>query len=276
MDFGAAEYHVIPAPLEETVSYGGGTATGPAAILEASHQLESFDSYQQPDNPKIHTREHLQLVHLKGTTAVDCIAAAVTQTLDAAAVPIILGGEHTVTAGALKAFAERKARFGVVQFDAHADLRQEYEGSIWSHACVMRRALDLGIPVFQIGVRSLCQEEHFVRGTNNVSHLDAEVLHESKPKTPVLPPDFPKNIYITFDVDAFDASLMPATGTPEPGGLFWWETLQLLEQVTEDRTIIGFDVVELAPAPPLHHCNYTAAKLTYKLIRLCELRNQSS
>jgi agmatinase len=262
--------HVIPAPFEASVSYGGGTARGPAAILAASNQLELWDGQGVPADAGIHTRP-----------AVDCsgpaeavltrIEAAVTETLEAGAVPVLLGGEHTVTLGALAALHRALGPaepFGVVQFDAHADLRDAYQGSRLSHACVMRRALDLGLPLFQIGVRALCRDEHDLREALAVGRIDGPDLPLAPPRASVLPPDFPARIYVTFDVDGLDPALMPSTGTPVPGGLFWHQAMWLLDDIARGRTLVGCDVTELAPAPGQHGPDFTAARLAYALMGL--------
>jgi agmatinase len=129
----------------------------------------------------------------------------------------------------------------------------------------MRRALDLGIPIYQIGVRSLSYEEHLLRQKLNIGYLDATIIHKTGIPDPVLPPDFPDSIYITFDVDAFDPSIMPATGTPEPGGLGWYQSFQALESVIMGRKVLGFDVVELAPIVGIHAPEFTAARFIYNL-----------
>lgn len=251
-------FHVIPAPLEETVSYGGGTSRGPQAILEASLQLEAFDGISCPCEHGIHTTSPV--------LTFDAIEQAVTRMLDSHRIPVVLGGEHAVTNGVLRALKKVDRPVGIVQFDAHADLRDTYEGSPFSHACVMRRALDLGFNIFQIGVRALSLEEHHLRQNRNISHLDAEVIARQGIPDDLLPPDFPAEIFITFDVDAFCPSLIPATGTPEPGGLTWWQVMTCLQRLADTRRIIGFDVVELAPIPNLHASDFTVARLTYNLM----------
>ena len=288
---GDCRFHVIPVPYEATVSYGGGTAKGPAAILEASQQLEVWTGRSIPSEQGIYT---WPAVECSGgaETVLERIESAVEKALAvgpqgalaetspgsggrlaAPTVPAILGGEHTVTLGVLRALKKRYGHFGVVQFDAHADLRGTYEGTPYSHACVMRRAVeDLGLSLFQIGVRSLCPEEVAFRKERGIPHLDARAARfplsraEKNPVTALLPVDFPDKIFLTFDLDAFDASLMPATGTPEPGGLFWWDALELAERCLAGRVALGFDVVELAPIPGLHAPEYTAARLAHEIM----------
>ncbi len=266
-DTGPADalFHVIPVPYEKSVSYGKGTGGGPAAILSASQKLELYDGFSIPAEQGIHT-----------TPAVDCngrpeevlprIGRVVRETARQNRIPIVLGGEHTVTAGALRGFEGLSDSMGVVQFDAHADLRNEYEGSAYSHACPMRRSLDMGFSLFQIGVRSLSYEEEVLRRHLGLGRLDpADIFTKGIPH-PVLPEDFPQNIYLTIDVDVFDPSLMPSTGTPEPGGLFWHQMMQILEQLTTEKNVVGFDVVELSPIAGFHAPDFTAARLIYNLM----------
>lgn len=294
-DAADCRFHVIPVPYEATVSYGGGTAGGPAAILEASQQLEVWTGRSIPSEQGIYT---WPAVECSGgaETVLERIGAAVEKALAAGpqgvlpktssgadgclaapTVPVILGGEHTVTLGVLRALKKRYGHFGVVQFDAHADLRDTYEGTPYSHACVMRRAVDdLGLPLFQIGVRSLCPEEVAFRREQGIPHLDARATRFPLPRaeenraSALLPADFPGTIFLTFDLDAFDASLMPATGTPEPGGLFWWDALALAERCLAGRVALGFDVVELAPISGLHGPNYTAARLAHEIMGIID------
>lgn len=265
-----AAFHIIPVPLEQSVSYGGGTAHGPVAILAASQQLEAWDGISAPGEAGLYTAPAVDC-DAPIETVLDRIGAATAHALRCKALPVILGGEHTVSLGALRALAAEAARtgepFGVVQFDAHADLRSRYEGSIYSHASVMHRAVaDLGLPLAQFAMRDFCREEVEVRRQYNVVHYDADVLfRQGLPEHP-LPEDFPRRLYITFDVDGLDASLMPATGTPSPGGLFWHQALLLIERCLQGRSMVGMDVVELAPLPGLRHADFTAAKLTHALM----------
>ena len=263
-----ATIHIIPVEMEKSVSYGGGTAAGPRAILEASLQLEAFDGRIVPGQAGIYTHKPLTCQADAVEQDLETIAAEVAGVLEKNGVPVILGGEHTVTLGALKAFAASGRKIGVVQFDAHADLRDTYEGNRLSHACVMRRVHDMGLPFVQIGIRSLSQEEYLFRRTHNIQGLDAADIYKGIIPAEVLPWDFPEQIYITFDVDCFDAAIMPATGTPEPGGLTWYQVMDLLHKISAKRNICGFDVVELAPISCMHAPDFTAAKLVYTLIGL--------
>ncbi|HKL59189.1 MAG TPA: agmatinase [Sphaerochaeta sp.] len=277
-----AYFHVIPFPLEETVSYKGGTAQGPDAILEASGQLEKLvDDHSEPGLLGIHTTEAIDCSYKKSEQEVfERAAKLVSRSFAQNSIPVMLGGEHSVTNASIQAIAQtfKKGEVGILQFDAHMDLREAYEGSPFSHASVMKRAVEVGIPLFQVGVRTYSTEDLEAREAYKVGHLDGHALdtlkHSKEGLSKVfLPKEFPKKLFITFDVDGFDASLMGSTGTPDPGGLFWWDAINLLESLTEGRTITGCDVVELAPNPLLHHGPYLTAKLVYHLMGLIAKRN---
>ena len=265
-----ARFHVIPVPYEATVSYAGGTARGPEAILEASDQLELYDGTSFPGEGGIFTQPP---VDCSGSPeeVMDRIRKAVLAALSSGAMPVTLGGEHSLTCGEMAALKERFGTFGVVQFDAHADLRDSYEGSRWSHASVMRRAVkDLGLPLVQLGNRIFCKEELEARKEHNVVSWDAPYLHRHGIPENLLPEDFPRNIFITFDVDGLDPSVMPETGTPVPGGLGWYQALELAEKAMKGRMLLGFDVVELAPREGHIVSDFAAASLTYALMGLAE------
>lgn len=264
-----ARFEIIPAPYEKSVSYGHGTVNGPAALLEASQQLEAFDGRGVPAAAGIHTGP---AVDCRGTAAAALkrIQRRTAAALAGGRIPVLLGGEHTVTLGALRAFAGAGIKFGIVHFDAHADLRDTYEGNPLSHACVMRRVVEeTGAPLFQIGCRAYGAEEAAFRKKKRIPFLDAETLALDGLPRRLLPPGFPETLYITFDVDAFDPAVLPGTGTPVPGGLFWYEALRLLRAAAAGRRIAGFDVVELAPMAGSPVSEFTAARLTYELMRLC-------
>lgn len=264
-------FHVIPAPFEASVSYGGGAVEGPAAILRASQQLEVWDGLSAPAVLGIHTTPAVNGAG-RAEAVLGRIEAAVAWAAERGALPVLLGGEHTVTLGALRALAARHERFGIVQFDAHADLRRSYEGDPLSHACVLRRALELTCvdgnapELFQIGVRALSPEEVALRRERGIAHLDARDLALSGAPGRLLPPDFPEKVYLTFDVDALDPGVIRATGTPVPGGLGWYQALELAERALRGRTVLGFDVVELAPREGDHASDFAAAQLVYCLM----------
>jgi agmatinase len=265
-----ARFHVVPVPYEKTVSYGNGTAKGPGAIIEASSQLERFDGESDPGAEGIYT-----------WPAVDCsrepervledIALAVKGILRMKKLPVVLGGEHTVTWGVIKGYLDAGVKdFGVVQIDAHADLRDAYEGDKYSHASVMRRVVEAGIPLVQLGIRAFCEEERAARKKHGVLAFDAVGLVPRNISKIRLPAGFPKNVFFTLDVDGIDPSVLPATGTPVPGGLGWYQTLGLFESVARQRRIIGFDVMEFAPIEGFHAYDFAAAMLTYKLMGIVQ------
>ncbi|MEE4242212.1 MAG: agmatinase [Desulfopila sp.] len=260
-----ALFHVIPVPLEETVSYAGGTAGGPQAILEASCQLELFDGKSVPAQYGIHTTLPLDCTRPILQTLAE-LEERVSRTAACGAVPVVLGGEHSLTAACVRGISRHHHNFGIVQFDAHADLRDSYHGSKESHASVMRRIHEEDIPIYQIGTRSYSLEEHDFRRENNIPFVDAEEVWRKGAGSIRLPVDFPENIYITFDVDCFDAAVMPATGTPVPGGLHWYQVIEILENLLQSRLCLGFDLVELAPLPSMHGATFTVAQLAYNMM----------
>ena len=271
-----ALFHVLPAPMEQSVSYGAGTTHGPRAILEASQQLEAWDGLSMPLSLGIHTKMPV-LCDGSAQEIVQRIENACTGILSSGKIPVVLGGEHTVSLGALRAVVKQYGRIGVVQIDAHADLRDQFEGSKYSHACVMRRAVEeLHTPLFQCGVRALSQEEELFRQSQpTISHLDARDLAFSGISPQVLPPDFPETIYLTVDVDGLDPSVIRATGTPVPGGLSWYQCLTVLGQAMKGRHVVGFDVVELAPDQTDHASSFAAALLVYSIMGMIQ-RNRST
>lgn len=265
-DADTARFHILPVPYEKTVTWGKGTSEGPAAILDASLQVELYDGTSVPAETGIHTCSPLDCSS-PPREVLDTISRSVSEIMKRKKVPALLGGEHTITLAAVEAVASFLGHdFGVVQLDAHADLRDIYEDNPLSHACVMHRVTDLGVPVFQIGTRSLCEEEDSVRRKLEIGRLDAAEIASGCLPSDILPADFPRDIYITFDVDVFDPSIVPATGTPEPGGILWYDVLEILRRVTADRNVIGFDVVELAPIQCMHAPNFVVARLVYSLI----------
>lgn len=269
-----ALFHVIPVPFERSVSYGSGTAGGPDAILEASCQLELLTNGCIPAEHGLHT-----------TSPVDCngpvedvlnrIRKCVDVTLQMDKIPVILGGEHTVTRGVISALVDSFDDFGVIQFDAHADLRDSYQGSPHSHACVMRRIHEQNIPIYQLGTRSYSSEEQEYRIAHSIPFRDSEDIW-NKGHELSLPVDFPEKVFITFDIDGLDSSLMPATGTPVPGGLNWYQAMWLIQQIMNSRICIGFDVVEYSPIPGFHGYSFTTAQLVYNMMGYLVLSSTNS
>jgi len=269
--------------MEVSVSYGGGTQHGPQAILVASQQLEA-ESYGLCAGQKgIHTQKPLRFHSKNPSIWLNAIEAHVATALTSQAIPVLLGGEHTVTLGAARAFHALGRNIGFIHIDAHADLRDTYEGSAYSHACVMRRVHELDFPLLQIDTRAVSREEYDYRAAHpkTIHVFEAPFGHSlqgtrgrergmknKQDFKALFPKDFPKEVYLSFDVDGFDPSIMPATGTPVPGGLTWQDALNLLLHIAKTRRIVGIDVVEFAPIKGLHHADFTVAQLTYLLMGL--------
>jgi agmatinase len=267
--FESAGVAVLPVPYEATVSYGGGTARGPEAILRASAQVELFDEQLgfEPFHAGLWTDAPLDV---RGTTeqVVARIEARVGELMDAGKWVVMLGGEHAITPGGVAAAAKREQDLVVVQLDAHADLRQSYEGDRWSHACAMARCLDYGVPLTAIGIRNYSVEEaQWIKaGIPGYQIVHGWEMEQESWIDRVIDDLEGKPVYLTIDLDFFDPAIIPATGTPEPGGGAWWPTLRFLERLIRHTNVMACDLVELAPSPGLHHADFTAARLAYKLI----------
>ena len=271
-DIQQAAFSILPVPYENTVSYGGGTAKGPAAILNASSQLETWDGYSNPSQGGIHTCHPVDC-SVQPQQVICNVAQSVKKILTAGSVPVVLGGEHTVTYGVIKGYLDAGfTDFGVVQIDAHADLRDAYEGNMLSHASAMKRIVDLGIPLYQLGIRAYCEEEINVRRKYNIRYEDADTLVPNQIQHIQLPSDFPQHVFFTVDIDGLDPSVFPSTGTPVPGGLSWYQTLNLFESIAKKRSIIGFDIMEFAPIEGFHAYDFAASLLTYKLMGIIQRR----
>jgi len=265
-----AFFHVLPVPYEKSVSYGGGTALGPKAILKASWQLEEWDGKSKPCDDGIYTCPTIDCT-VDPEQVIENIAAATQKIIEQGGMPVVFGGEHTVTYGVLKGLkAAGIEDFGIVQIDAHADLREAYDGDPLSHASVMKRAVDMGIPLYQLGIRAFCEEEKGYREQFGVHYQDADELVPNNITSIDLPKDFPKKVFFTVDVDGLDPSVFPSTGTPVPGGLGWYQTLSLFESVAKQREIIGFDIMEFAPIKGFHAYDFAAAMLTYKMMGIVQ------
>ncbi len=265
-----AFFHVLPVPYEKSVSYGGGTALGPKAILKASWQLEQWDGKSKPCDEGIYTCPTIDC-SADAEQVINNIATATQKIIEQGGMPVVFGGEHTVTYGVLKGLkAAGIEDFGIVQIDAHADLREAYDGDPLSHASVMKRAVDMGIPLYQLGIRALCEEEMGYREKFGVHYQDADELVPNNITSIELPKDFPKKVFFTVDVDGLDPSVFPSTGTPVPGGLGWYQTLSLFESVAQQREIIGFDIMEFAPIKGFHAYDFAAAMLTYKMMGIVQ------
>jgi agmatinase len=269
VSYAAARAVVIPFGFEASVSYGGGTNRGPQAILEASRQVELFDEQFWCEPFRRIGIVTLPAVETGGDApdALDLLEGIVGSVLRDGKFPLVLGGEHTVTAGAIRPFAAAQGDLAILHFDAHADLRDDYHGR-YSHACALRRCLDHpNVSLVSCGIRNISQEEaSFLTGQEDRIHIHWAKDKKSWRMEEILAPLTGRRVYLTFDVDGFDSSLMPATGTPEPGGLFWNEAIEIISEASKVCDIVGADIVELAPIEGLHACDFLAAKLAYKVL----------
>ena len=261
---------ILPVPCETTTSYGGGARSGPGAIIEASRYIELYDQElgTDPSTVGIHTLPALELSRDGAPAAMAELGSAYARVAEVAQdrFLIMLGGEHTVSAPAIRAQAARVGRLNVLQLDAHADLRAEFEGSAHSHACAMARVLDVA-DVVSVGVRGVSEEEVEVADANEgITLIWADEMWEDDAWMDRALAALGDPVYLTFDVDYFDPSLVPSTGTPEPGGGDWYRTLRFLRRVFRERRVVACDVVELAPTPGVHAPDFLVAKLVYKLI----------
>ncbi|MGH7564467.1 MAG: agmatinase [Gemmatimonadota bacterium] len=258
---------VVPVPYERTVSYGAGTARGPAAILEASGYVELYDEVlsEEPWRKGIHTATEVPSQDdPEGFLTVLRERAA--QLYADGKFPVFLGGEHSLTAAPVQAARDAFEGLSVLQLDAHADLRGEYHGTPWSHASVMRRVHELGVPVVPVGIRAVSPEEiEFIRAHDLPVFWSHRIAYGDEWMETALSA-LTDTIYLTFDVDFFDPSVIPATGTPEPGGGSWHDTMRFLGRVFREKRVIGMDVVELAPIEGFHAPDFVVARLVYRTI----------
>lgn len=263
---------IVPYGLENTVTYGKGTKKGPRNIISASHHLELYDEdlgYQISDKVGIQTLK-TKTIKKNNPMALKELEAITQNIIKENKFPFIIGGEHTITAGIISALNKSKKPITIVQFDAHTDLRDSYQNIKYSHACAMRRCLDFSnVKLISFGIRSTSKNEiSFIkRNKKRIKIFYAKDKNDWDSKR-IYQMIKNQNVYITFDVDVFDPSLLPATGTPEPGGLFWNETIDLLKLITKNSKVIGADINELAPIINHEASNFIAAKLVYKLIGL--------
>ena len=268
-DMASARYEVVPCGLEATVSYGTGAANGPAAIIAASHQLERLTNGKVPCANGIFTHAPIDC-----TQDIDAVMADL-RTLTAAIsgrghIPVTLGGEHSISYGAVMGVVDAlDAPLGLVHIDAHADFRNAYQGHKHSHASVMHLLAQEGLPMASFGVRALAEEEETARRAHGVIAYDAPELVRGNISAITLPDDFPENIYVTFDLDGLDPSVLPATGTPVPGGLGYYQALDLVESALDGRHCVGIDVMELAPRAEQPASDFTAAQIAYNLMAMC-------
>ena len=265
----AARVFVIPVPYDSTTSFKSGARGGPAAILEASRHLEDYDLELDCDISVvgIHTTPTLQPRMDGPDSMIASVRAAVRSAASCGKLTALLGGEHAITVGAVQTYKELHPDLSVLYIDAHADMRDCYQGARWSHACAARRVSEV-CPLVIVGVRSISAEEAaFVKREGVPMHCWSAGSPDSLADAIALAGEnLTDTVYISIDLDVLDPSIMSAVGTPEPGGMLWHELLTLLRDVSEHANIVGFDIVELSPAEGPDACAFTAAKLAYKLI----------
>jgi len=276
-DRNQARFVVLPIPYEQTTTYKQGCARGPDAIIEASAHLENFDEHLQREFHHIGIHTHPRF--LLGTEDADTALAKIHDTaltvFSEGKIPLSLGGEHSITAPLVRAARKHYPQLSVLHFDAHADLRDTYRNSKYNHACVMHRIFDMKVPFVSVGLRIYCQEEFEFLQKHHIPYFSPEdvvdtLTHVTEQILEFLTPQ----VYITFDIDALDPSIAPGTGTPDPGGLTYRQSLALLETVGCRKQIVGADIVEVMPIPPNHITEFTAARLAYKIITCAQLSPQ--
>ena len=266
-----ALFQIIPCGLEATVSYGTGTHKGPKAILQASDQLERNVLGFEPCEQGIFTHPELDCTQPIEKVMQD-LRDLTTNICAKGHIPVTLGGEHSVSYGAvmgvMDALQQKGEKLGIVQIDAHADFRVAYQGHHHSHASVMHLLAEAGLPIVSLGVRALSTEEELARTKHGVITHDGPKLVRNNISQIEVPDDFPENIYITFDVDGLDPSVIAATGTPVPGGLGFYQSLDLVESTLRGRRCVGIDITELAPVEGQTSNDFTAALICYTIMAM--------
>ena len=266
-NYSSSDVVILPIPYEKTTTYIKGTEYGPQAILDASPNLEFYDEeldFVAIDHAKITTLSPLLIKDAPEQMVIN-VSNVVENIVKDKKLPIVLGGEHSITVGAFQGIKKYYNNISVVQFDAHADLRESYEGSRFNHACVMRRICE-DAHICQIGIRAIDKEEaQFMQKKKLDVFFARDIVGKTDWHEKALQ-GVKDNVYITFDLDVFDCSLMPATGTPEPGGLFWYDALHFLKELIFKKNIVGMDVVELCPLSGNRAPDFIASKILYKMI----------
>ncbi|MBI2953839.1 MAG: agmatinase [Chloroflexi bacterium] len=267
-EYAGSSVVIVPVPFEATTTYRAGTRDGPLAIIRASREVEFYDEDVQgePYLVGIHTLDEPELSVATLERPHAQLEQLVADLVQDGKLPVLLGGEHSISLGPVRALSRRFPDLTVLQLDAHADMRDEYWGTPYSHACIARRISEI-CPIVQVGVRSFCREEaEFLRQGQEERMLRAADLISGKQTFAETLAKLGENVYITIDLDVFDPSEMPAVGTPEPGGLGWYQVLDILRHVFASRNVVGFDLVELCPLSGNVAPEFLAAKLVYKMI----------
>ena len=265
---------ILPVPFEATSTFGLGSADGPEAILAASREVELFDTMLVAEPYRlaggVATLPSLDTTGLDGEGVCERLEAEVGRWIDQGKFVVTIGGEHSSVVGAARAHARRFSDLTILQLDAHSDLRPEFEGSAWNHACAIARIVEVHAVVVQVGIRSQAIEERAISDKLGLTVFYAHTIHDHPGGDAGWIDDLlhkiGSNVYITFDCDVLDPALIPTTGTPEPGGLSWIQVDRLLRKVCRERRLVGMDVSELAPVKGLHHPQFTIAKLISRVV----------
>jgi agmatinase len=263
-EYAASRIIIVPVPYDETSTWMKGADKGPDAIMEASVNLEFYD-IETDSEAHLYGIHTIEPVNEKRSPEklVGAVYDKVSALLAQKKFPVVVGGNHTVSIGSAKAFSEHFTDLSILQLDAHTDLRPEYEGSRYNHACAMARIGEFG-PLVQVGIRSMSRDEVSIADRNRI--FPAHELFLDKTKYSQAIGMLTENVYITIDLDVFDPSLMPSTGTPEPGGPEYYEIMNFLKEVIKKKNVVGFDVVELCPSPANKAPDFVAAKIIYQLL----------
>jgi len=277
-----AQAVILPVPFDASVCYKPGARFAPERILSASRALELYDEEldSEPFKYGIYTLEPID-VPIDPFTLSKEVEKVVKDIVKLKKLPVLIGGDHSISIGAIRAISdiqkEKGKNFTVLQFDAHTDMRDEYQGSKYSHACVMRRAFDFGASIIQVGIRSLSHEEKIFLDKNGIKPIWAREIYNNYQvaKSQILE-SIREPLYITIDLDCLDPSIMPDVGTPEPGGLNWYQLIDILKAVCLKTQILGIDVVELCPNTVASSTEYLAARLIYKILGYIFLSRNSN
>lgn len=262
-----AKFVVVPVPYDLTSTYQSGSRRGPAAIIEASNNMELYDEELKKETYLcgIHTIEPITVDARGPKHMINLIRKKIARIAAMNKIPVILGGEHSISTGAVQALTEKYSQLTVVQLDAHADLRESYQNTPYSHASVARRIADV-CPLIQVGIRSMSKEEADYLSKNKIKSFGTDFIFRNENWSELICEKLQGNVYVSIDLDVFDPSIMPSTGTPEPGGLDWRQVLLFLRLLSQKCIIRGFDVVELAPLPGIVAPDFMAAKLIYRFM----------
>jgi len=266
-EYGESKIAVVPVPYDLTTTYISGARNGPRAIIEASTHMELYDEELEKETyvVGIHTFEPLAVTNESTEDMVRMVSEAVSIGIESQRFQVMIGGEHSICLGMVRELLKKHPHLSVLQLDAHADLRDSYHGTPYNHACVGRRISEI-CPLVQVGVRSISREEvDFQKTSNVVTISDYEIKSNKRCFDEVLS-NLTDDVYLTLDLDVLDPAIMPAVGTPEPGGLSWYETIGFLRLLSQNKRIVSFDVVELSPQPGNVAPDFLAAKLIYRIM----------